>query len=164
MQTGASTDKLEEGLGLETKPKGPKESIAIHWFRKGLRIFDNPALRYVLKQSLDSKKYGKQLTVLPLYIMDPTYVNPNKVGVNKMNFILETLKDLNKNLKDKLGLNLKIAKGKPVSIFKKLIKVFNIRFLSYEAEQVEPYGVNRDEEVLSTFAENREEHQDLENL
>lgn len=37
-----------------------------------------------------------------------------------------------------------IAKGKPEEVFPKLISLFNIILLTYEKENVEPYGLNRD--------------------
>jgi len=76
-----------------------KTEVAIHWFRKGLRLHDNPSLREVL----ETKK-----KVIPLFILDPHFQNPNYVGVNRMNFLMETLQDLDTGLK-KWGLRLVVA-------------------------------------------------------
>jgi len=38
-----------------------------------------------------------------------------------------------------------IAKGKPEDIFPKLISHFNITLFTFEKENVEPYGLNRDQ-------------------
>ena len=61
---------------------------------------------------------------------------------------METLEDLDSNLQDKLGLPLKIAKGKPNEVFKGLSKAFTVTSLTFESEQVEPYGSKRDKEVM----------------
>ena len=44
-----------------------------------------------------------------------------------------------------------IAKGKPEDIFPNLISHFNITLFTFEKENVEPYGLNRDQQVLNIF-------------
>lgn len=46
-----------------------------------------------------------------------------------------------------------IAKGKPEEVFPKLISHFNISVFTFENENVEPYGLNRDKLVLNIFKE-----------
>lgn len=67
-----------------------KPVVHIHWFRKGLRVHDNPALRHAL---------SREAEVLPLFILDPWFAKPEFVGVNRYAFLLETLADLQKSLK-----------------------------------------------------------------
>ena len=47
-----------------------KKGISIHWFRKGLRLHDNPAL-------LEAIQKGEQF--VPIFILDPWFVKPDKV-------------------------------------------------------------------------------------
>ncbi len=46
----------------------------IHWFRKGLRLHDNPALREALKGST---------TFRCVYILDPWFAGSSQAGINK---------------------------------------------------------------------------------
>jgi cryptochrome len=62
-----------------TSLKGNVEGVmakknAIHWFRKGLRLHDNPALIDALK---DSASYRC------VYILDPWFAGASQVGINK---------------------------------------------------------------------------------
>jgi cryptochrome len=63
---------------------------SIYWFRKGLRLHDNPALIECLKKS------GK---VYPIFILDPFYVKSGNVGPNRWRFLFEALHDLDINLR-----------------------------------------------------------------
>lgn len=64
---------------------GKKHGAAIHWFRKGLRIHDNPSLLAACTSSLK---------VYPIFIIDPWFAKPDKVGINRYSFLLESLTDL----------------------------------------------------------------------
>ena len=102
-----------------------KSGTAIHWFRKGLRLHDNPSLRAALESSNQT---------VPLFIIDPHFQNPDYVGVNRMNFLMETLKDLDSSLQKK-GLRMIVAKGKPEEVFPKLIKALNnVNLVTFEQE------------------------------
>lgn len=59
--------------------------MCIHWFRKGLRLHDNPALMAALKDC-------KQL--YPVFILDPYLHNNACVGINRWRFLIGALKDL----------------------------------------------------------------------
>lgn len=47
---------------------------SIHWFRKGLRLHDNPALREAVRGA------G---TVRCVYFLDPWFAGSSNVGVNR---------------------------------------------------------------------------------
>lgn len=64
-----------------------KHKVAMHWFRKGLRLHDNPSLLEACTSSS---------TVYPIFIIDPWFAKPDKVGINRYSFLLESLKDLDK--------------------------------------------------------------------
>lgn len=66
------------------------KTCAIHWFRKGLRLHDNPALQAACKVAVDVK---------PVFILDPWFANNANVGVNRWRFLLQTLQNLDENLK-----------------------------------------------------------------
>lgn len=51
-------------------PAAKGKVVAAHWFRKGLRLHDNPALLEAIKGSA---------VVYPLAIIDPWFAAPDKV-------------------------------------------------------------------------------------
>lgn len=72
----------------DTMQKSPVNSI--HWFRKCLRIHDNPALVEAMKNSDH---------VWPIFILDPWFVKNMKVGPNRWRFLAQSLSDLDNSLK-----------------------------------------------------------------
>ncbi|MEQ2161164.1 hypothetical protein GOODEAATRI_007029 [Goodea atripinnis] len=111
--------------------------VCIHWFRKGLRLHDNPALIAALK---DCKE------LYPVFILDP-YLHNAQVGINRRRFLIGALKDLDCSLR-KLNSRLFVLRGKPEDVFPKLFKEWNVTKLTYEYD-TEPYSLNRDEKVTS---------------
>ncbi|XP_063055590.1 cryptochrome circadian regulator 5 [Engraulis encrasicolus] len=108
----------------------------IHWFRKGLRLHDNPALVAALREC-------KQL--YPIYILDPWYPNNTKMGINRWRFLLGALKDLDCSLR-KLNSRLFVVRGKPSEVLPKLFQKWKITRLTFEVD-TEPYSLQRDKEV-----------------
>lgn len=51
-----------------------REKHLVHWFRKGLRLHDNPALREGLKNST---------TFRCVFVIDPWFAGSSNVGINK---------------------------------------------------------------------------------
>jgi hypothetical protein len=64
---------------------------AILWFRKGLRLHDNLALQKALEHQ------PKEL--YPVFCLDPWFLDPNKVGAVRLRFLLQSLRDLDLNLR-----------------------------------------------------------------
>eukprot|EP01135_Chromosphaera_perkinsii_P003431 Nk52_evm55s242 gene=Nk52_evmTU55s242 len=131
--------------------------IVIHWFRKGLRIHDNPALAAALdyvKEQNNAKEKSKnnckgedQPTVLfrPVFILDPWFVANGKVGVNRWRFLQQTLVDLDKSLR-KMGSRLFVIRGSPADVFKEVFEKYTVRLLTWEKD-IEPYARERDAQV-----------------
>ena len=69
--------KLEE-LRHAAKLSGAMRTV--FWFRKGLRLHDNPALVAALEGCT---------TLYPVFCLDPWFVSSGKVGTNRMRFLLE---------------------------------------------------------------------------
>ena len=82
------------------------EDIIIFWFRQDLRIVDNPGL----SKSLKSDK------VLPIYILDDTNSNHFAMGAASRWWLHNSLRELNKNLDNKLS----FYKGDPSEILDSL--------------------------------------------
>jgi len=118
-----------------------KAKVSMCWFRKGLRLHDNPAL-------VDSCK-GANL-VYPVFVIDPEYADPAKVGVLRYNFLLQSLEDLDRSLRQ-LGSRLFVAQGRPEDVLPGLWKKWAVTRLCFEAD-TEPYAKVRDTRI-ATLAE-----------
>lgn len=111
---------------------------AIVWFRKGLRLHDNPALL----AACDGAQH-----VYPVFIIDPHFLQKStyKVGVNRYNFLLESLSDLDGSLRAR-GSRLLVLRGKPEEVLPRVFADWKITQLCYEKD-LEPYAMARDEAV-----------------
>jgi cryptochrome len=108
------------------------------WFRKGLRMHDNPAL---LAAARDAAR------LYPTFIVDPWFVNPERVGVNRMRFLLESLGELDGNLR-RLSSRLIVLRGNPQEVLERALSDWQIGRLCFERD-TEPYACARDEAIRS---------------
>lgn len=58
--------------------------------------------------------------------MDEEEISPTDVGVNRMQFLLETLEDLDLKLSENLNINLVIAKGSSYRVIQKLFYLYDV--------------------------------------
>lgn len=114
--------------------KSPRNSI--HWFRKCLRIHDNPALIEATKNSSN---------FWPIFILDPWFVKNMKVGPNRWRFLAQSLSDLDISLKQ-YNSRLYVLRGSPVEILPDVVKRWKVKLLTFEVD-TEPYAKERDEEI-----------------
>ena len=70
---------------------------AVHWFRKGLRLHDNPALVEAVRQCGASSSPAESC-VYAVFVLDPWFVEEGGVGANRWRFLLESLADLHAQL------------------------------------------------------------------
>lgn len=115
-------------------------SVAIHWFRKGLRLHDNPALVEACN--------GKN-KVYPVFVIDPFYAKPDVVGYNRYAFLLDSLTDLDTNLRA-MGSRLFVVRGKPEEQLPLLVAQWGVSLLTFESDS-EPYACVRDKAVREHF-------------
>ncbi|XP_041794067.1 cryptochrome-2-like [Chelmon rostratus] len=115
---------------------------SVHWFRKGLRLHDNPALQEALN--------GAD-TVRCVYILDPWFAGAANVGINRWRFLLEALEDLDSSLK-KLNSRLFVVRGQPTDVFPRLLKEWKVTRLTFEYDP-EPYGKERDGAIIKMAQE-----------
>ncbi|XP_057837998.1 (6-4)DNA photolyase isoform X1 [Cryptomeria japonica] len=120
----------------------PMEGNTLIWFRKGLRIHDNPALEYACQNAKN---------VYPVFVLDPWFLEPDpsapslgstRVGINRIRFLLECLDDLDGNLKRR-GSRLLLFKGNPTDVIPQLLEQWSIQKLCFEFD-IEPYAQKRD--------------------
>jgi len=112
----------------------------IHWFRKGLRLHDNPALLEALKPV-----NGQVLRLKPVFVLDPWFVKNANIGPNRWRFLVQTLQDLDLSLR-KLGSRLYVVRGSPGDTFKDLFYRWDVKKITWE-EDTEPYAKERDAKI-----------------
>lgn len=130
------TIKKEEEKGSHASER------CLVWFRKGLRVHDNPAL-------LEASKSAE--AVYPVFVLDPS-IDPTengvRVGANRAQFLLESLEDLDQSLQG-LGSHLLCLQGRPEDVLPPLMKELDITRLSFEFD-TEPYWKDQGEKVAAS--------------
>ena len=111
-------------------------STCVVWFRKSLRLHDNPAL--------SSACLDKDITsIIPLYILDPAVLGQNyeKFGPSRLSFLIESLCDLDSRLSSEFASKLIVLQGDPQTtlegIGQKLGRNFGSLFCEYGSEPYE---------------------------
>lgn len=113
-----------------------KKPISVFWFRRDLRLQDNTALYYALKQGQP---------VLPIFIFDNDIVEVLQEDDPRVNFIYETLADIDKELKS-FGSSLLILKGKVDEVWQSLCRNYTISDVFFNRDY-EPYARQRDAQI-----------------
>ncbi|KAK6320020.1 hypothetical protein J4Q44_G00091270 [Coregonus suidteri] len=118
----------------------------IHWFRKGLRLHDNPSL----KESIRGAD-----TLRCVYILDPWFAGSSNVGITgggiRAVVPKRCLEDLDASLR-KLNSCLFVIRGQPTDVFPRLFKEWQINRLFYEYDS-EPFGKERDAAIQKLASE-----------
>ncbi|KAK3411018.1 hypothetical protein EUGRSUZ_J03037 [Eucalyptus grandis] len=121
-------------------------SSSLMWFRKGLRIHDNPALQHAAARACGP--------LYPVFVIDPRYMEPDRAapspgssraGVNRIRFLLESLADLDSGLR-RLGSRLLVLKGEPGEVLIRCLEEWNVGRLCFEHD-TEPYYQALDKRV-----------------
>lgn len=121
-----------------------RSATTVHWFRKGLRLHDNPAL-------LEACNFaGATGTVYPIFIIDPHFAKPDVVGINRYAFLLQSLEDLDSSLRSR-GSQLYVLRGKPEERLPQLFEELAVHTLTFETD-TEPYARARDAHIRELAA------------
>ncbi len=124
----------------------------MHWFRKGLRLHDNPALLRALSLARDGAGGGGG-RIYPTYIVDPNCYQLMKCSANRARFLLECVKDLDASLRER-GSRLYVAIGDPVEVLPRLWDEWGVAHVTHEADETgEPYAARRDGAVRDAASE-----------
>jgi len=108
--------------------------LAVMLFHRDLRIVDNTALNFLIKN---------KCTIIPLFILTPEQIDNNKLkSLNSIQFMMESLSDLDKNLKG----NLWVMRGDTIKVLAFLKEKHDFQFLVYNRDYT-PYALSRDEKV-----------------
>jgi deoxyribodipyrimidine photo-lyase len=109
-------------------------NVAIMLFHRDLRIVDNTALNYLIKN-----KYK----IIPLFILTPDQIDNNKLkSLNSIQFMMESLKDLDKALKGKLW----VIHGDTIKTLSILKTKHNVSLVVYNRDYT-PYALKRDKGI-----------------
>ena len=117
---------------------------SIFWFRRDLRIDDNPGLYEALANSK---------SVIPIFIFDTNIIDNLPSDDNRIKFIWHSLSLLNERLKE-IGSTLKVFKGNPLEVFKKITLKYRLTSV-YVNRDYEKYSIKRDKEINSFLNENK---------
>ncbi|VCW77016.1 unnamed protein product, partial [Gulo gulo] len=121
---------------------GVDGASSVHWFRKGLRLHDNPALLAAVRGAR---------CVRCVYILDPWFAASSSVGINRWRFLLQSLEDLDTSLR-KLNSRLFVVRGQPADVFPRLFKEWGVTRLTFEYDS-EPFGKERDAAIMKMAKE-----------
>ncbi len=113
---------------------------AVHWFRKGLRLHDNPALLAAAKCAAQSGG-----VLYPVFVLDPWFLHPSRVGANRVQFLLQCLDDLHASLQ-RHNSRLFVLRGKPEQELPQFMQRHEVKLLTFEADD-EPYARRRDSAI-----------------
>ena len=106
---------------------------SIFWFRRDLRLSDNPALLAAIAASAE---------IVPVFIMDQEFIST--AGTKRLAYLAESLRALDKSLDN----NLHVMEGDQVEVLTELIKRYQASEV-HISEEFEPYGAKRDNRVES---------------
>ncbi len=125
-----------------------KDTVAIFWFRRDLRLEDNVGLYHALYHA---KLEGHQ--VLPIFIFDKTILDKlEDKNDRRVDFIHRAILTLQNQLTEK-GKSLHVEYGNPLDVFSKLLKKYVISKV-YTNHDYEPNAIKRDELISDLLREN----------
>jgi deoxyribodipyrimidine photo-lyase len=110
---------------------------AIFWFRRDLRLADNPALLAAIDEADD---------VIPLFIMDDEIAE--RSGAHRRSYLAASLHALNESLNGSLF----VKSGSPAEVIADLMKRYKAESV-HSAFPFAPYGEARDQELKSAGIE-----------
>lgn len=112
-------------------------AIAVHWFRRDLRLEDNTALSAALQGNLP---------VLPLFVFDTEILSKlERKNDRRVDFIHQVLEQLQTQLQ-KLGSGLFVFVGTPQQAFEHISKNYRLKAV-YTNHDYEPYAQQRDQNI-----------------
>ena len=106
---------------------------SIFWFRRDLRLSDNPALLAAISSSDE---------IVPVFILDQKLISAT--GTKRLAYLADSLRALDKSLNN----NLHVMVGDQVEVLTELINRYQASEV-HISEEFEPYGVKRDNRVIA---------------
>ena len=109
----------------------------IIWFRRDLRLYDNHGL---------SKATSEKLKVIPIFIFDTSITNKLPSNDRRLNFIYDSLENIDLELNKVYNSSLTVFKGDPLKVFRDFISNHNIDII-FTNNDYEPYALKRDKSI-----------------
>jgi deoxyribodipyrimidine photo-lyase len=116
-------------------------STYIHWFRRDLRLHDNPALDEALRKS------GGQ--VIPLFILDDAILRAPDTAAARVAFLLDSLRELDRSLRER-GSRLILRRGPPAEVLAGLAEQAGAAAVCFNRDYT-PAAIARDAEVRAAL-------------
>jgi deoxyribodipyrimidine photo-lyase len=108
------------------------------WFRRDLRLADNPAL---LAAGADGSE------VLPVFVVDPAFA---RSGAPRLAYLHDCLQELDVALRERFGLGVHICHGDPVEAIPRLAADIDAEAV-FVTRDYSPYGRRRDQQVVDAL-------------
>ncbi len=116
----------------------PRETTAVVWFRRDLRLHDHPALHHALE------RYDR---VLPLFVIDDGILHGRWPSANRRWFLAGAMRGLDGELR-KRDSSLTVLRGDPVEVVPRVASELGAAAI-VASRDFSPYGRRRDEAVAS---------------
>jgi len=115
------------------------DDIGLVWFRRDLRVDDNPAWAAATRE----RKY-----VVPLFVVDPRVMD--SVGPFRRRMMIANLQALDYDLAERLGGRLLVRFGDPAKLVPEAVEVFHAGAV-YWNNDVSPFATRRDAQVAAAI-------------
>ena len=126
-------------------------ATTVVWFRNCLRLHDNRAL-------LEASKLANPLVCI--FVFTPSVYDPKYMGINRFHFLLQSLQDLQKQLKDRYKGELILIETKTTykDVLSELVRKVPISKIFYEYDST-PFAKRRDQSIGEYL---RKDHPEIE--
>lgn len=111
--------------------------IWIHWFRRDLRVRDNPALHTAAVRG-----NGR---VIPLFILDDSILHASRTGAARIAFMIDALRDLDASLRTR-GSRLVVRRGRTLDVIRDLVQETGATGVAWNRDYT-PFARRRDTQV-----------------
>lgn len=114
--------------------------LAIHWFRRDLRVTDNTALHFAFKRAEK---------VIPVFIAEDALKTGPDVGERRVAFLLRAVENLRRDL-NALGHTLIVREGKSETEIPTLARELGAQAV-FANKRYEPYAIARDARIFNAL-------------
>lgn len=114
----------------------------IHWFRRDLRLHDNPGLLYALRHA--------QGRVVPLFVIDDAILRAPDTGPARVAFMLDSLRALDQALRAR-GSRLVVRRGPAVAALTAIAREAVATAVTWNRDYT-PYATRRDQRARAALA------------
>ncbi|MCS6941095.1 MAG: deoxyribodipyrimidine photo-lyase [Roseiflexaceae bacterium] len=111
--------------------------IWIHWFRRDLRLRDNPALAAAAARS--------DGCVIPLFILDDAILHAPRIGAARIAFMIDALRNLDASLRARAS-RLVVRRGRTLDVIRDLVRDTGAAGVAWNRDYT-PFARQRDAQV-----------------